>query len=157
MWLCIFPKVRSQSIRLLEKTCGTLALQILNLFQEHQNIQRKTREDVLLFLGSFRKAEAVDPLYKWIGTYDIYRIHLLRSFKWLYSLGVEQDKGPSRRLSRIYLNSSGKRSQSTSLSTFGLRKTIPYFWNIALILEIDVTMQCLEIQQEELMNFWNWG
>ena len=52
------------------------------------------REDVLLFLDSFRKVEAVDPLHKWIGTYNIYRIHLLRFFKWLYSPDIEPDKRP---------------------------------------------------------------
>jgi len=32
-----------------------------------------TREDVLSFLHSFRKIESVDPLHKWIGTYNLYR------------------------------------------------------------------------------------
>ena len=50
----------------------------LKLFKE------VTREDVLSFLGSFRKPEASDPLHKWIGTYNIYRIHLMRFFRWLY-------------------------------------------------------------------------
>lgn len=31
-----------------------------------------TREDLLSFLDSFRKIESVDPLNKWIGTYNIY-------------------------------------------------------------------------------------
>ena len=31
-----------------------------------------TREDVLSFLDSFRKIESVDPLHKWIGTYNAY-------------------------------------------------------------------------------------
>jgi integrase len=53
-----------------------------------------TREDVLSFLDSFRKVEAVDPLHKWIGTYNTYRIHLLRFFKWLYNPNIEPDKRP---------------------------------------------------------------
>jgi hypothetical protein len=42
------------------------------------------REDVLAFLDSFRKSESSDPLHKWIGTYNLYRVHLLRFFKWLH-------------------------------------------------------------------------
>jgi integrase len=51
-----------------------------------------TRDDILLFLDSFRKPEEVDPLHKWIGTYNLYRIHLQRFFKWLYSPEVEHTK-----------------------------------------------------------------
>jgi hypothetical protein len=51
-----------------------------------------TREDVLSFLDSFRKTEEADPLHKWIGTYNHYRIHLLRFFKWLYSPEIEHSK-----------------------------------------------------------------
>jgi integrase len=43
-----------------------------------------TRENILSFLDSFRKPESSDPLHKWIGTYNIYRIHLIRFFRWLY-------------------------------------------------------------------------
>ncbi|MFL6408424.1 MAG: hypothetical protein ACJ71F_15350, partial [Nitrososphaeraceae archaeon] len=53
-----------------------------------------TREDLLSFLDSFRKAESVDPLHKWIGTYNIYRMQLMRFFKWLYYPDVEQKKRP---------------------------------------------------------------
>jgi integrase/recombinase XerD len=51
-----------------------------------------TRDDILLFLDSFRKPEEVDPLHKWIGTYNLYRIHLQRFIKWLYSPEVEHTK-----------------------------------------------------------------
>lgn len=46
----------------------------------------------MAFLDSLRKSEALDPLHKWIGTYNLYRIHLIRFFKWLYSPDVEPDK-----------------------------------------------------------------
>ena len=42
------------------------------------------REDVLSFLDCFRKSESVDPLHKWIGTYNVYNILLSQFFKWLY-------------------------------------------------------------------------
>jgi hypothetical protein len=52
------------------------------------------RQDVLAFLDSFRKPEVSDPLHRWIGTYNLYRTHLLRFFKWLYSPNVESDNRP---------------------------------------------------------------
>src|SRR6266581_6628676 len=53
-----------------------------------------TREDILSFLDSLRKIESVDPLHKWIGTYNVYRIQLMRFFKWLYSPDIEQKQRP---------------------------------------------------------------
>jgi integrase/recombinase XerD len=53
-----------------------------------------TREDILSFLDSFRKIESSDPLHKWIGSYNLYRIQLMRFFKWLYSPDIEPDKRP---------------------------------------------------------------
>ena len=52
------------------------------------------RIDILGFLDSFRKTETKDPLHKWIGTYNTFRMHLLRFFKWLYYPDVEPDKRP---------------------------------------------------------------
>jgi integrase/predicted nucleic acid-binding Zn ribbon protein len=51
------------------------------------------RRDILAFLNSFAKPEESDPLHKWIGTYNIYREHLQRFFKWLYHPNV----GPAKR------------------------------------------------------------
>ena len=56
-----------------------------------------TREDLLSFLDSYRKAESADPLHKWIGIYNIYRIQLIRLFKWLYSPDIEPSKRPKLR------------------------------------------------------------
>ena len=50
------------------------------------------RQDVVAFLDSLRKPETVDPLHKWIGTYNLYGIYLLRFFKWLYYPNVEPNK-----------------------------------------------------------------
>ena len=43
-----------------------------------------TREDLLTYLNSFRKPENDDLMHKWIGTYNMFRINLIRFFKWLY-------------------------------------------------------------------------
>ncbi len=63
-------------------------------FKNQKTFKSMIREDILSFLDSFRKIESVDPMHKWIGTYNTYRIHLMRFFKWLYSPGIEQDKRP---------------------------------------------------------------
>jgi integrase len=63
-------------------------------FKNAKPFKEITREDLLSFLDSYRKAERVDPLHKWIGTYNIYRIQLMRFFKWLYFQDIEQKKRP---------------------------------------------------------------
>jgi integrase len=52
------------------------------------------REDLLSFLDSFRKSDTLDPLHKWIGTYNTYRMHLMRFLRWLYNSDAEPDKRP---------------------------------------------------------------
>lgn len=52
------------------------------------------REDVLSFLDSFRKHEGVDPLHKWIGTYNLYNILLTQFFKWLYNSNLPSKSRP---------------------------------------------------------------
>ena len=51
-----------------------------------------TRTDIITFLDTYRKTDTQDPLHKWIGTYNTFRIHLMRFFKWLYSPDIEPDK-----------------------------------------------------------------
>jgi hypothetical protein len=51
-----------------------------------------TEEDVLAFLDSFRKPEESDPLHRWIGTYNLFRMYLMRFFKWLYYPDIDPDK-----------------------------------------------------------------
>jgi integrase/recombinase XerD len=70
-------------------------IKLLSKFSNYchnKNFKDISREDVISFLDSFRKTETTDPLHKWIGTYNIYRIHLLRFFKWLYSPDSEPGK-----------------------------------------------------------------
>jgi integrase/recombinase XerD len=60
----------------------------------NKTYKEMSREDVLLFLDSFRKAESVDPLHKWIGTYNLYRTLLQHFFKWLHFPDLEPAKRP---------------------------------------------------------------
>jgi hypothetical protein len=54
-----------------------------------------TRDGVLAYLNSCRKPEEIDPLHKWIGTYNARRIYILRFFKWLYNPKMEPGKRPT--------------------------------------------------------------
>ena len=65
-----------------------------NYFQNNLSFKEITRDNLLAFLDSFRKPESADPLHKWIGTYNIHRMHLTRFFKWLYSPDIEPNKRP---------------------------------------------------------------
>ena len=61
-------------------------------FNNNKPFKELKRTDVIRFLDTLRKTETQDPLHKWIGTYNVYKIHLLRFFKWLYSPDIEPDK-----------------------------------------------------------------
>jgi endonuclease III-like uncharacterized protein len=63
-------------------------------FKNAKSFKEITREDLLSFLDSYRKPESVDPLHKWIGTYNVFRIQLMRFFKLLYYPDIEQKKRP---------------------------------------------------------------
>lgn len=59
-------------------------IEILTKFSKFKNKPFKdiTRADVIEYLESYRRTDTTDPLHKWIGTYNLYRIHLMRFFKW---------------------------------------------------------------------------
>ena len=65
-----------------------------SIFYNNKSFKQITRDDLISFLDSFRKPESVDPLHKWIGTYNTYRIYLTRFFKWLCYPDIEPDKRP---------------------------------------------------------------
>lgn len=46
---------------------------------------RMKREDIVAYLNSLRKSEDIDPLHKWISTYNLHIGNLIRFFKWLYT------------------------------------------------------------------------
>jgi uncharacterized protein YihD (DUF1040 family) len=43
-----------------------------------------TKDDILRYHDSYRKSESEDPMHKWIGSYNIKRVILIRFFKWLH-------------------------------------------------------------------------
>jgi integrase len=74
-------------------------LQVLCYLCEFHNNQKlfseMTRNDILAYLDSLRRPEASDPEHKWIGTYNLRRVYLLRFFKWLYNPNLNPKDRPS--------------------------------------------------------------
>jgi hypothetical protein len=52
-------------------------------YNKNKLLKTITRDDIISFLDSYRRPDATDPLHKWIGTHNLFRIYLLRFFKWL--------------------------------------------------------------------------
>lgn len=61
-------------------------------YSNNLSFKTMTRIDIIKFLEGFRRPEAADPMHKWIGTYNTYRMHLMRFLKWLYYPGIEPEK-----------------------------------------------------------------
>jgi integrase/recombinase XerD len=66
----------------------------LSKYNDSKPFKDSIRSNIIAFLDTHRKTETQDPMHKWIGTYNLYRIHLLRFFKWLYYPGIEPSKRP---------------------------------------------------------------
>ena len=49
---------------------------------------------MLSYLDSLKKDETQDPMHKWIGTHSLYRIIIIKFFKWLYYPDIEPKKRP---------------------------------------------------------------
>ncbi|MDQ3976541.1 MAG: hypothetical protein M3264_08440, partial [Thermoproteota archaeon] len=59
-------------------------LKLLAEYYHPKSFGELTRQDLVEFLDKIRKPESVDPLHKWIGTYNHTRVIFLRFFRWLY-------------------------------------------------------------------------
>jgi integrase/recombinase XerD len=71
---------------------------LLSTFLENKPFEEVTRNDVINFLDSFRKLETLDPLHKWIGTYNLYLVRIIRFIKWLYYPDIEHKKRPKPKI-----------------------------------------------------------
>jgi integrase len=63
-----------------------------------------TRDDIIAFLDSYRKPESVDPMHKWIGSYNLQVVHLIRFFKWLYYPELDKDARKKAEKPRVVQN-----------------------------------------------------
>lgn len=71
-----------------------LLCSLSGFFHNQKSFKQITRQDVLSFLDRLRKPDGSDPLHKWIATYNIYTIHLMRFLKWLYFSEIEPRPKP---------------------------------------------------------------
>jgi hypothetical protein len=66
-----------------------------NHFKNKKSFRDMKREDVLSFLDNIRKPEISDPQHKWIGTYNLYRVLIVKFFKWLYYQEMPSSQRPN--------------------------------------------------------------
>jgi hypothetical protein len=57
-----------------------ITLSQLSEFSNQKPFPEMTRDNILAYLNSCRKSEDIDPLHKWIGTFDLRRNYLLKFF-----------------------------------------------------------------------------
>jgi len=74
------------------KFTNTKLLTSLSRFHKGKFFTKMEREDVIRYLNSLRKPD--DALHGWIGTDNLYRILLIRFFKWLYNPKLEPQQRP---------------------------------------------------------------
>lgn len=67
----------------------------LSRYNKNHSFNNMNRDDIISFLESYRKPEISDPMHRWIGTYNLFRMLLFRFFKWLYYPDLEQKKRPT--------------------------------------------------------------
>jgi hypothetical protein len=60
-------------------------VKLSNQVDENKKFIDMNHDDIISFLNSHRKPEPLDPLHKWIGTYNNRLITLIQFFKWLYN------------------------------------------------------------------------
>ncbi len=61
------------------------SLDRLLAFHNNKALTKITRQYIISFLNSYKKSEEIDPLHKWIGTYNSRLRNLLRFFIWLHN------------------------------------------------------------------------
>jgi integrase len=66
----------------------------LSKFVNNKEFRQITREDLIQYMDRFRKPESVDPLHKWIGTYNLFLILLVKFFRWLFYPDLEPKNRP---------------------------------------------------------------
>ncbi|MGA9152543.1 MAG: hypothetical protein WBZ36_18355, partial [Candidatus Nitrosopolaris sp.] len=93
MIICNYIQSMKQELNLSDSYRGDVIIVLCNFSMFFKkSFKEGTREDILSFLNSFRKPEALDPLHKWIGTHNIFRMHLMRFFRWLYYPNIYPSK-----------------------------------------------------------------
>ena len=85
------------------------SLVILIKYFKNKNFRQLARSDIISYLDSLHKSEEVDPLHKWIGTYNLKRQLFLKFFKWLHHPIKEAKKKADPQRYAEYSNTQEKR------------------------------------------------
>jgi hypothetical protein len=67
---------------------------LLSKYLKNKPFKEIIKQDIIDFLDSLRKPESLDPMHRWIGTHNLYLVHSIRFFKWLYYHNIEHRKRP---------------------------------------------------------------
>lgn len=99
---------------------------VSQFFENKISFKMMGRKEILMYLDSYRKPDAADPMHKWIGTYNLLLIILVRFFKWLYFPELAPINRNIQLWWKIYPGLREKSNQSISQLTCGQRKMMPY-------------------------------
>lgn len=130
----------------LSETYRSTSLSVLIVFCKAFHIKpflEITRNDILSYLESLRKPEDIDPLHKWIGSYNLKRGCLAKFFRWLYNpdIAVKDRPIPTvwKDIPRLK-----RKEQSIYLSIYqviyGAKKKTSYSQGTVQVSVIDVIM-----------------
>lgn len=92
-----------------------------------KSFKQITREDLLQYLDSFRKSEALDPLHKWIGSYNLYRTLLILFLDGYIIQILNKRNIQNQALLKIFSLLKEKSSLFTNQLIYGQMKMILYF------------------------------
>ena len=62
----------------------------LENYHKHKDLDKMDRNDIVTFLDSYRKSETVDPLHRWVATYNIRLMIIYKFFRWLHSFNHDK-------------------------------------------------------------------
>lgn len=71
-----------------------IILRSFSKFHNNKPFPRINRDNIIEYLTSLRKSEKIDPLHKWIGTYNRYLTVITRFFRWLNTPTLEPKQRP---------------------------------------------------------------
>jgi hypothetical protein len=95
--ICNYVTAVGNEIKLSDKYRSSIIYTLVDLSKRIGKTKRFrdfTRVDVLKYLNHFKKDDNIDQSHKWIGTYNLNLIHLIKFFRWLYSPDLEPVKRP---------------------------------------------------------------
>jgi hypothetical protein len=110
----LYSKMREGNLKPASRTSTIDRLCQLSTFHNNKPFIKMTSNDIFDYLDTIRRTESEDPLYRWIGTYNISVIKITAFFRWLY----QPDINSSERRTPKFLNNLKclKRKEKTTYS-----------------------------------------